>query len=359
MLQRHPDTRVPLLAVLVVQHRVPVRERTARRVLTRETHPESLIDERCVGEHLAHPPVERRLALAHRAAVGHHLFHAGMKLEFSGYGGDLLRQCLELFHRDSRFGSVGPVLAQEAAPIDGERRLVVRQDGRVGGVALFDRTAVGCDHRFGLVGCHHARVDETLGIKRPASRMLVDLLVHQRLGNHRFVGFVVALPPEADQVDEHILVKLLAELGRHFDREQTSFGIVAVDVENGRLDHLGYVGAIKRSARVAWIGGREPDLVIDDDMNRSAGAESARLRQIESLLHDTLPGDRRIAVDEHRHHLVPGWVVAPVLPRAHRAFNDWVDDFEVRRVEGQREMHRTAGRDDVGRKPLVVLDVSS
>ena len=36
---------------------------------------------------------------------------------------------------------------------------------------------------------------------------------------------------------------------------------------------------------------------------------------------------------------------------------DRIDDFQVRRIERQRQVHRPARGRDIGREPLVVLDV--
>ncbi len=105
--------------------------------------------------------------------------------------------------------------------------------------------------------------DQLVGVELARARMLGDLLVHQRLRDHRLVGLVVAEAAEADEVDEHVAVELLAVLHRHLDREQADLRIVGVDVEDRRLGHLGDVGAVERAAGVARIGRREADLVVD------------------------------------------------------------------------------------------------
>src|SRR5438477_1209624 len=50
VLQRDVDARIPLLAVLVVQHRVAMRERAAAAVLSREAHGMTLVDDPGVSE---------------------------------------------------------------------------------------------------------------------------------------------------------------------------------------------------------------------------------------------------------------------------------------------------------------------
>jgi len=129
-------------------------------------------------------------------------------------------------------------------------------------------------------------------------------------------------------------------------------------VENRRLDHLEDVGAVERGAVVAQVGGGEADLVVHDDVHRAAGTVAARLREVEHLLVDALAGHRRVAVDQHRQRLRLAFGAAAHLARIHRAGDDGVHDLEVRRVEGQRQVHRAAGRADVGRIAHVVLDVA-
>ncbi len=129
-------------------------------------------------------------------------------------------------------------------------------------------------------------------------------------------------------------------------------------MEHRRLDHLDDVGAVNRRARVARVRGREADLVVNDDVHRAAGAIAARLREIQRLHHDALAGERGVAVHQHRQHLVALAVATPLLARAHRALDHRIDDLEVRRVERQRQMHRSARCRDVAGKAHVVLDVA-
>ena len=76
-----------------------------------------------------------------------------------------------------------------------------------------------------------------------------DALVHQRLGEGRLVGFVVAEAAVAEHVDDHRLLELLAELGGDLGGEDHRFRIIAIGMEDRRLDHLGDVGGIGRGPR--------------------------------------------------------------------------------------------------------------
>ena len=188
--------------------------------------------------------------------------------------------------------------------------------------------------------------------------MRADEPVHDRLGERRLVALVVAEAPVAEHVDDDGLVELLPVFGRDLGAEHHRLGIVAVDVEDRRLDELGDVGRIGRGARIARIGG-EADLVVDDEMQRAAGAVAAQARKPEAFRDDALAGEGRVAVDEQRQHLrALEDVVELVLLGAHLAEHHGIDDLEMRRIGGQRQMHAVAVEFAVRRSAEVVLDVA-
>ena len=92
------------------------------------------------------------------------------------------------------------------------------------------------------------------------------------------------------------------------------------------------------------------DLVVDDEMNGAASAIASHGYSLASANGNNIhaPGECGIAV-QHRHHLVAGTIAAALLTCAHRAFHHWVDDFQVRRIECQRNVDRAARRRDVRR----------
>ena len=63
-------------------------------------------------------------------------------------------------------------------------------------------------------------------------------------------------------------------------------------------------------------------------------------------------------MQQHRQHLVALGVATAELARAHAAFDDGIDDLQVRRIERQGQMNRPARRGNIGRETLVVLDVA-
>ena len=91
--------------------------------------------------------------------------------------------------------------------------------------------------------------------------MLVDLLVHERLGVARVVAFVVTVQPVADEVDDDVLVELLAEGDSEPADAHTGLRVVAVHVEDRRLHHLRDIGRVHRR-RAAATGVVKPSWLL-------------------------------------------------------------------------------------------------
>ncbi len=87
-------------------------------------------------------------------------------------------------------------------------------------------------------------------------------------------------------------------------------GVVAVDVEDRRLDHAGHVGGVHRGAR-RRRGGGEADLVVDHHVHGAAGAVAAQLRHVQRLGDHALARERRVAVQQRRGRTVKS--VPPLL----------------------------------------------
>ena len=177
--------------------------------------------------------------------------------------------------------------------------------------------------------------------------MLLNLLVHQRLRDHRLVLLVVAELAIADDVDHHVLLEGLAVLDGNAGDQRHGFRVVAIDVEDRGFGHLEDVSAVQRRTIVARVRRGESDLVIDDDMHGAANAIATRLPKVEHLLVDALASDRRVAVNEDSQHLVLAVLATPPLARIDRADDHRVDDFKVRRVESQCQVAWSSRRGHV------------
>ena len=167
-------------------------------------------------------------------------------------------------------------------------------------------TEVGFE-RLLVVGTDVAPLEQLLGVDRAHGVVRVDELVHPRLRERRLVGFVVAVPPIADEVDDDVLVERAPELEREMDHAHRGLGIVAVHVEDRRLHHLGDVGGVH--ARAPEVGcGREAELVVHHHVHRAADLVARNFGEVEGLGDDALARERGVAVHEHRQHGVAALV---------------------------------------------------
>ena len=93
-------------------------------------------------------------------------------------------------------------------------------------------------------------------------------------------------------------------------------------------------------------------------MYRTACGVATGLHQRQRLLVHTLAGKSGIAVHQHRQHLLALRVTTAIHARAHGAFHHRIDDFQVRGVERQAQVHRAASGRYVGAEALVVFHVT-
>ena len=96
MLERRVSANVPLLAVLVVDNRVPVGKSATATVFARQTHGVTTGHQRGKGHVLAHTPIHWNITAAHGSSVVVDLFHQLVRRDVGWNGGDALRQTLPL-----------------------------------------------------------------------------------------------------------------------------------------------------------------------------------------------------------------------------------------------------------------------
>ena len=189
-----------------------------------------------------------------------------------------------------------------------------------------------------LVLGEHALRDELRLVELAHAWMPVDLLDHQRLRVGGLVLLVVTEAAIADEIDHDVLAEAAAVRHREPDRGNGRLGIVGVDVNDRDVEALREVGRVTGRAAFARVG-REPDLVVRDQMQRPTGRIALEAVQVEGLCHDALPGERRIAVEEHRQR--DRRIVSAVRSRAIRllgarsSLDDGIDRFEMARVRDE------------------------
>ncbi len=256
---------------------MPLHERAAARVLPGEPDRGALEQQRAEREQLAVAPVDPALA-RHLRPLLEQL--AQLRVHGEGLRRRDVRVAdpLEHLERDRglalrRGGGVVALLGGgllEAAggvgPVGGPR--VGRGRGLAGlGEHPLQLLLVVLERRLGLLDGDVAAADERLGVDLAHRALALDQRVHQRLGHRRVVALVVAATAVADHVDDDVLLELLPEVERQLGHPGAGLGVVAVHVEDRRLDHLADVGAVERRAAGRGRGG-EADLVVHDDVHR-------------------------------------------------------------------------------------------
>src|SRR4029079_10206824 len=125
---------------------------------------------------------------------------------------------------------------------------------------------------------------------------------------------------------------------------------------------LGEVARIARGAALRRVG-REPHLVVRDQMERPARRVAGEALQIQRLGDDALTGERGVAVDQDRQRdrrVVEARAGRAIgLLRARPAFDDGIDGLEVARVRRTLALYLPRTRDARPRRREVVLDVAA
>ena len=150
-----------------------------------------------------------------------------------------------------------------------------------------------------------------------------------------------------NEVDHHVLVELVAVVHGELGHEHHRLGVIAIDVEYRRLNHLGNVGAVLRGARVGRLTGGKADLIIQYDVQGPACAVSPRLGHLKGFHDDTLAREGRVAMQHDGNHRLPIGVIATILPCANRTFYNRRHDLQMGGIEGQRQVHLASRRHHV------------
>ncbi len=166
----------------------------------------------------------------------------------------------------------------------------------------------------------------------------------------------MAVPAVANDVQDNIGAELHAELRRHPGAEDDCLRIVAVYVQDRRLNRFRHVGAVQPGIGVRRHC-REPDLVIHDDVDGATGAVPDQLAHRQRLVNQALAGECGVAVHQNAHNRPPARIARLILPGSDLAYDDRINRFQMRRVWLQRQMYLAAVNVDVGRCPEVVFDI--
>jgi len=171
--------------------------------------------------------------------------------------------------------------------------------------------------------------------------MIPDGLVHHRLGNRGFVGFIMTITSITNHVDDHVLLKFFTKFDCQFGNKHTGFRVVTVYMANRRLNHSSHFCAIHRRTPVPRITSSKSNLVIDDNMYRTPGFITASLTHGKGLHYHPLAGKRGVAMDQNWQYITRGTIFESTLACTHRTFNDRINNFKVGWIKCQCQMHRS------------------
>ena len=212
-------------------------------------------------------------------------------------------------------------------------------------------------HVLDLTLGDQAVFDQTLSIERQSGLMRLDLLIHDRVGEHGLIALVVTKPAVAEDVDDHVLVELLAELGRDLGGVNHGLGVITVHVEDRSLNHQRDIRGIGAGAAEMRRGGKA-DLVVHHDMHGAAGLVTAQTRQAEPFGHNTLTGKGRVTVQQDTHYGGAVLVFQLVLLGADLAQNDGVHRLKVAGVGGQRQVNAVSVKRPVAGGAEVIFHIT-
>src|SRR5688500_630013 len=117
--------------------------------------------------------------------------------------------------------------------------------------------------------------------------MFIDLAIHHRLSETRFIALVMTVTTIADQVGDKILMERMAVSERGTGSLDTSLRIIGVDMNYRDLKPFCNVAGMQAAARFSLCS-REPQLIVGDDMHRTARFVSGDTGEVKGFGDDTL-----------------------------------------------------------------------
>ena len=215
--------------------------------------------------------------------------------------------------------------------------------------------------RLGIGLGDNAGRDELGRVLLADGRLVVDPLDHERLRVCRLVLLVVPEAAIADEVDHDVVTELPAIGQRQPNGAEGGLWIVGVDVDDRKVESLREVARVPRRASIRRVG-REPDLVVRDQVQRATRRVAGEVRQVERLGDDTLPREGSVAMDQHRERnrrIVDGGSLGAVgLLGARPPLDHGIDRFEMARIRRDRDLDLACRRPPRARSGEVVLDVA-
>ena len=106
------------------------------------------------------------------------------------------------------------------------------------------------------------------------------------------------VPAIANHIYKHIRMKLATKARSDLGTFYYGFRVITVHMQYRRLYHCCQRSTIVGASRIIEVG-RETNLVINDEMNRTAGIIAFELTHLHRFIYNTLPGQRGVAVNQY------------------------------------------------------------
>ena len=282
----------------------------------------------CVCEGFGHAPVDRLFAGCHGFTRFDHTFCSRMQGKAFRYSGEFLGKTLDVGGRQTGFDFFAPIFALVFAPVD-LCALEVAQSCLFNMFAFIQSITVGLDVTVSLSLGNHAFGNQLLGVQSTRTRVLRYFFVHHRLGQGRIIALVVAPFTVADNVDYDVFMEFFAVIQSGLDGKANAFRVIAVHVDNRSGNHFRDIGTVYGRTGIAGIGSGKADLVVDHDMNGTAGGIAACFRQVECCLVNTQTDKCGVTVNQYRQNFIAAVFAQTFLFGARRTFHYWVNNFQV------------------------------
>lgn len=283
-----PERVVLVVSLLVVDHRVAVREGASLAVLPAEPHRVPLVQQGPERQGLRSPVVDVLPALNRLHPSPVDLRDHLVRLQVAWQIKQLQSHLSQLVDRHPRVLH-SPVLRRLLHQLPRARypiRLVELLLSRVL-VPLIQSVVHLLLQLVSLLLSDHSFLYQLLLVTVVDRYQLADLLVHDRLGEHGLVLLVVAIATIPNQVDDDVSVELLSVPGSHLEDLVNHVGVFGVDVHHGSDDGSGDVGAVQTCPGVGWHRG-EADLVVHHDMDGALYAVPFQAFHLQGLEYDAL-----------------------------------------------------------------------
>mmetsp|Transcript_16692 Transcript_16692/g.47917 ORF Transcript_16692/g.47917 Transcript_16692/m.47917 type:complete len:764 (+) Transcript_16692:1121-3412(+) len=315
-------------------------ERTTLHILTGDANVVAFDEEGAKGHGLGRAPIDTSALLGHLTPSLENFLHLSVQLEPLRDGSSLHSDHLQRLSVDTS-GTDAAHLRRtfEASPSGTEPvlRLGLIRLALLELVFVILKSEV-TDLLQLFVG-GGAVLDEALLIDVKGGAVLLDLLVQLGLGEEGLIELVVTIAAVADHVDNDIGSPLVTVFHGRFKGGRYGQRVVAVAVEDGNIEGLAKVGAVRGRSGVNGVGG-EANLIVDNDVDGTTDVEIGHTGKLHGLVDDALAGEGGVAVKEDGDAILPVDVAiaAVVLLGAGLAGHDGVDALQMGGVGNQTEV---------------------